>query len=209
VPRHNADWINALSALDISEVFYLAHLDNLNSILTHGILSHTDVANRQLQHEDISEDTVQDRRHTKGLHDWVPLYFAKRTPMSSARRRLTPNLCLLAVDITKLCKQAQDICFSDGNAAAHATRIHHQASGLAQHLPLDVIRASFWRDHDDGTLRRSAELLVYPTVPARAITRIEVPTRAAQAFVEDSLRQPRLFGSWAPCCVLESSSFFF
>ena len=86
VSDHNTEWTADLRALEIFEVYYLAPIDNLSSILTTGILPHNEVAKRNLSHIDISLPSVQQRRSFRGLHDFVPLYFACKTPMSYKRR---------------------------------------------------------------------------------------------------------------------------
>ena len=210
--RQNSDWIQALTDLQIDEVYYLAPLANLDSILTKGILSHGEIERRGLQHLDISFQSVQRRRSDLDLHDRVPFYFAPRTPMSSVLRDRNGELCLLVVDVTKLCRGAKEISFTDGNGASGNTRRYVQADELADHLPLDAIRATYWTDQAiaDGRRRRSAELLVVPEVSATAIKHIEVPSPAAMPAVVSAIEcaWPSHPGDRRPRCFVKQESFF-
>jgi hypothetical protein len=70
-------------------VYHFSHLDNLAAILEHGLLSRNEMIRRGLQHTDIAYSEIQERRSDmrvtcgKGgtIHDYVPLYFCKRSPM--------------------------------------------------------------------------------------------------------------------------------
>ena len=48
---------------DISELHFIVSIDNVPSIMTHGILSHN--RSQILNHRDISEEGVQNRRSDK------------------------------------------------------------------------------------------------------------------------------------------------
>ena len=206
----NSAWIQALNALQVDEVYYLAPLDNLDSILTEGILPHEEVDRRGLRHLDISIQSVQQRRNARGLHGHVPLYFARRTPMSSRLRNQNSRLCLLVVDVAELCQGVKEISFTDGNAASGDTRRYVQAAELENHLPLDAIRAQFWTNVNDGKRRRSAELLVAPAVSATAIKAIEVPSQMAMPAVVSAVEGARSSHpvGWGPRCVVNAESFF-
>ena len=218
-PR-NSDWVDAFGHLGVTEAFYLAPLDNLDSILTNGVLPQTEVNRQGLVHSDISEPTVQVRRDqrdlrsgrisSRGLHDFVPLYFARRTPMSSRRRDHNSDLCILVIDIAKACHTADELHFSDGNAAAHDSEIYSDPAELEEHLPLQVIRATYWPDFADGRRRRCAELLVHPSVPTRAIRLIEIVDARNQPRVQVAIRRAQANQpvDWICNCTVNPWGFF-
>ena len=218
-PR-NSDWVDAFGDLGVTEAFYLAPLDNLDSILTNGVLPKTEVNRQGLAHSDISEPGVQERREHRdlrsgeisshGLHDFAPLYFARKTPMSSSRRDLNSDLCILVIDIAKACHTADELHFSDGNAATHDSEIYSNPAELEEHLPLQVIRAPYWPDFADGKRRRHAELLVRPSVPTRAIRLIQIAggrnqPRAKAAIKRAQANQPV---DWICECTVSPWAFF-
>jgi hypothetical protein len=218
-PR-NSDWVDAFGHLGVTEAFYLAPLDNLDSILTNGVLPKTEVNRRGLAHSDISERTVQERRDkrdlgsgrisSRGLHDFAPLYFARRTPMSSSRRDLNSDLCILVIDIAKACHTADELLFSDGNAATRDSKIYSNPAELEEHLPLQVIRAPYWPDFADGKRRRQAELLVRPSVPTRAIRLIEIAGGRNQPRVRAAIRRAQANQpvDWICNCTVNPWGFF-
>ena len=218
-PR-NSDWVDALREVGVTEAFYLAPLDNLDSILTNGLLPQTEVNRRGLAHSDISEHTVQVRRDQRdlrsggisshGLHDFVPLYFARRTPMSFVRQDHNSDLCILVIDIAKACHTADELLFSDGNAGAHNSEIYSNPAELEKHLPLQVIRAPYWPEFPDGRLRRQAELLVHPTVPTPAIGLIQVVNTPNQERVKAAIRRAQANQpvDWICECTVSRWAFF-
>ena len=218
-PR-NSDWVDAFRDLGVTEAFYLAPLDNLDSILTNGLLPQTEVNRRGLAHSDISEHTVQVRRDQRdlrsdgisshGLHDFVPLYFARRTPMSSRRRDHNSDLCILVINVAKVCLTADELLFSNGNAGAHNSEIYSNPAELEEHLPLEVVNASYWLDFSDGRRKRSAELLVHPTVPTPAIGLIQVVNTPNQERVKAAIKRarPNQPVDWICECTVSPQVFF-
>ena len=218
-PR-NSDWVDAFRDLGVNEAFYLAPLDNLDSILTNGVLPQTEVIRRGLEHSDISEPTVQERRDHRdlrsggisshGLHDFVPLYFARKTPMSFVRQDHNGDLCILVIDIAKACLAAEELLFSNGNAAAHASEIYSDPAELKEHLPLQVIKAPYWTNFADGRRRRSAELLVRPSVSTRAIRLIEIAGTRNQPRVKAAIKRAQANQpvDWICKCTVSPWAFF-
>ena len=222
----NSDWVDAFRGLGVNDAFYLAPLDNLDSILTNGVLPQTEVNRRGLEHSDISEPTVQVRRDQRdlrsggisshGLHDFVPLYFARKTPMSFVRQDHNSDLCILVIDIAKACHTADELHFSDGNAAAHDSEIYPNPAELEENLPLPVIRAGSWTFRPDGQLlpdgkrQRQAELLVHPTVPTPAIRLIQVVNTPNQERVKAAIRRAQANQpvDWICECTVSPWAFF-
>lgn len=71
-------------------LYHITHVTNLPSILQQGGLqSHLSIQQHELQYQDVANQDVQSRRERtripvgKGgnLHDYVPFYFAARSPM--------------------------------------------------------------------------------------------------------------------------------
>ena len=70
-------------------VYHLTHIENLPRILKHGLLSKQEMARLDLGHKSIAYEEIQDRRSSKKVpcgpggvvHDYVPLYFCRRSSM--------------------------------------------------------------------------------------------------------------------------------
>ncbi len=170
----------------LSNLYYFASLDNLTSLLNHGILSKNDVIRSQIQSTSFAEKSVQHKRMSKKvvldsdrvvyLHDLVPLYLTPQTPTLSARRELNERLFFVDVSLDLLYNPVIDLAFTDGNAASHETTFYSTLTKLSL-IPWDVIQAGYWNDFADGSRKRCAEFLVYPRVSPRYFTRLVVSSR--------------------------------
>jgi hypothetical protein len=186
-PMKRGEWLTAFQRAGIEEVYYLASISNVHSIIAHGILPLDEIRRRNIAHIDISAESVQSRREMRGLHSWTPLYFAYKTPMSYVLRDKREELCLAAIGTKEVVDLSESLLYSDGNAASAATKILLEPQRLADRLPLDVIRAPRWVDFAGGRRKRSAELLVAPNVPPEALKTIFVSTRENKECVDEAL----------------------
>ncbi len=204
VPRSNApSGLECIERFDISWLFHMTHIKNLPSIMKHGLLSHN-LAHLRYQPIDISNREVNDRRahrrdsiYHRNLHDYVPLYFRSKNPMSSFLRDIADDLVVLKFSRRLLLESG--IVFTDGNAANWDTRFFNQLKHLNQ-LNWDCLNANYWTDFDDGKRQRCAEVLVHRVISAKAIQQIAVKNanthKNALNFVTDKvpvITQPELF----------------
>jgi len=158
------------------ELFYhLTHVDNLASILKHGILCKNEVEQKELNYTRIDDPEIQElrgRRDCQGrifyLHDFVPLFFIPRPPMlyRIAKDERLPNqhdIAYIAVDPTVMLKPGSR--FSDGNAASSRTNFYSSPEDLSK-LNKEALFADIWNDPDEKIKEerrriKGAEVLVY------------------------------------------------
>lgn len=158
---------NLFAQYGINYLYHMTSIDNLPSILSHGLLSHNQAHYFGLNQTDISDNCVQDIRQHQSvndipLHDYVPLYFNPKNPMLYRRKELQQNIAILAINpIVLIYPQT---VFSDGNAACRGTNFYSDIEMLSQ-LNWDTIWAIYWNDKADGKRIRCAETLVYPELP--------------------------------------------
>ncbi len=133
----------------LEELHYIAHFNNLPSILQVGILCHTKAA--ALNPTSVASQDVQNRRAGRGvprgrrLHDYANLYFTARNPMMYVLRSQHADLAVLTVDTTVL--DIPGTVLADGNAASDATAFYESPGGLGN-LDEDAIFATDWTDQD-------------------------------------------------------------
>ena len=145
------------------ELYYLAHSENLGSIVERGIFSHALVGHTGVQHVDISQPGAQQWRALPepvfgcAIHAYVPLYFNPRNPMLFVRRHQQHDLVVLRVSLNAV-KTAGQALFTDGNAACRSTRFSTGLEVVSAAAP--VLGASYWNDFADGRRMRCAEALV-------------------------------------------------
>lgn len=157
------------------ELYYIAHQQNLGSILEHGILSHTLVAQAGLGHVDVSDPGAQQWRALpepvfgRPIHAYVPLYFNPRNPMLYVRRKQQHDLVMLCLS-TKAVETAEQALFTDGNAACRNT--HFSASFDVLKPAEPVLEAAYWHNFPEGRRMRCAEALVLDRVAPHFIDRV-------------------------------------
>jgi hypothetical protein len=161
---------------EVKELHFITSIENLDSILRRGILSHNRA--QRVEHRSVASEDVQNRRRWKSvprgssLHSYANLYFDARNPMMS---RLLydgcPDLIVLAVSEAVL--DIADTVVTDGNAAATGTRFYPSPQGLAN-LNSTLIFADRWPDPDPWLEKekkrvRCAEVLVPNLVPSNHV----------------------------------------
>lgn len=133
--------------MPIDELHYITPINNIPSILEHGILSHNEA--QKLEHVDISMNEIQERRANKkvpnglNLHDYANLYFDARNPMLYKRREQREELCILRInpDILNL----PEVVLSDRNASSAYAKFLPSPAGLDE-LDFNRIFATYWTD---------------------------------------------------------------
>ena len=109
---------------DISELHYIAPIENVLSMMSQGILSNRRAA--QVLHTSVAMEKVQDRRRNKQipgarrLHDYANLYFDAHNPMLSKRRDKNDAICVLRIDHAVL--NLPGVIVADCNAASDYVR---------------------------------------------------------------------------------------
>ena len=156
-----------MNRADIAELHYITPIENVPSILEHGILSNRRVA--RLAHTSIAMEEVQDRRRDKKipgarpLHEYANLYFDAHNPMLSKRRNQNDVICVLRIAPGAL--DVPGVIVADRNAASDYVRFYPAADGIRA-LDREMVFATFWTnaaDLFDERTRKSvkcAEVLV-------------------------------------------------
>ena len=190
-------WIKEkLKSNNISSFYYLAHRNNLESILKNGILPKNEVIRKQLNYYTFAMPEVQEKRdarnitfanhNTYNIHDMVPLYLTPKTPTLFVRREIQDDLLFLVVKSSILYDKDIEFVFSDGNAGASNTRFFYSLNRL-DWIDWDVIGATHWNDFEDGRRKRCAEVLIVPQISINYIWKIVVNDIELKDFVESTL----------------------
>lgn len=177
-------------------LLYLAHPANITSILEHGILSYNRVGRARIQHQSIADQGVQGRRTRtvrvtgRSLHDYVPLFMARRNPM--LWRVQSHPLCYVRVSLDAADKDGT--VFSDGNAACDETDFYQNASDIDK-VPWDVVLGRRWTGSRiiDGKRKRAAEVLIPELIETsyildircQRLDNLDVPVGLSHLLVRD------------------------
>lgn len=172
--------------------FYMMHLENLESVLAHGIYCHKTALEKGMIMKDISsagvqrlrsrqkDVTCQSAEYSVYPHMYVPLYFATNTPMQFVVvDRFKENVVLLKVD-ANVCRKPGTL-FSNGNVADHESSIYDSDRFVTEvdwDRVFDSKRPAF---SADWKRVRAAEVLIYEVVEPNYIREIHVHCNASES----------------------------
>lgn len=174
--------------VNIQGLYYIAHFDNIPSILENGILSHHSIENNAIKNRPIYNLEVVDRRQGRivkdGLSLWnfANLYFQPRNAMlySVIHKASINKIAILFINKNIL--DRKDIFVTTGNAAAQESQI----------IPIGQVSSSFWSslkketnqewwNNEDGSKRKiMAECLVPDLITPNYIEAIYVAENSFQ-----------------------------
>jgi len=150
----------------IRNLYYITHLDNVPSILRHGILSHEEIQRRELDFTAVYDSDIVSRRSQISIPDgrtlwsFANLYFQPRNPMlyRVAIEQDVDHLAVVAVKTKALARP--DIMLANGNAA-HRSTIVVPALERNQFLEeiADIHNLTWWNAEDGSKRRIMAECL--------------------------------------------------
>lgn len=132
------------------------------------------------------------------LHDYVPFYFAARSPMLyTIDRGNVPGyiggqapIIHLVSTVQAIHKAGRKYVFTDGHATMALTSFYHDLKRLDR-IDWPVMASTFWNDtleQPDRRRRRQAEFLVHEFVEFQHISHIGVCTSRVEAIVNQILQ---------------------
>lgn len=179
------------------ELFHITSIRNLENILSSGvILSKNRLLSSDQDHLSIAYEGIQERRSLKSvpcspfgvLHDYIPFYFAPRSPMLYAihngrvegYREGQAKIIYLVTEVSKVVEGQIAFIFSDGHPVMNYTIFYNDLRKLDQKIDWEVMQARYWYDtqeEPDRKRRRQAEFLVYKCFPINLLTTVGVFNR--------------------------------
>lgn len=174
-------------------IYHITHIRNLPNIIKDGGLwcDHV-VSERNLAHVSIAHQHIKDRRSAKQvpcsaggtLADYVPFYFAPRSPMLYAIHRGNvvgyqggqAAVLHLVSSAEKVAKAKLPFTFTDGHAPMDISRFFDDTRHLDQ-IDWQIMKETYWADtieDGDRSRRRQAEFLVHQFFPLHLIEEIGV-----------------------------------
>ena len=187
-----------------THIYHITHIDNLKGMIAqNAIVAQCVMAEEPVDYCDIAHNTIQDRRAQTyvpcspggNLHDYVPFYFAPRSPMLYAiHRGNVANCTARQIDIVYLVSSAENVSefnlefvFTDGHAIMEISDFYNNLDNL-DIIDWDIMNETYWADTDDDPdrkRRRQAEFLVYKKVPWETIEFIAVRSTPIKNKVEN------------------------
>jgi len=169
-------------------LYHFTHISHLESILTNGIFSDTRAQAMGLITHEAGDQGVKERRRSMTVPiepggvvaDYVPYYFAPRSPMLL---RIMTNrvpsytgardeLIYLPTRVSTLTSLGLQPIFTRRNAALLTAEFFDDPAELATNIDWPLMKERYWNDtptDGDRMHRRMAECLVHDHVPPDAI----------------------------------------
>jgi hypothetical protein len=188
-------------------ICHITHVSNLNLIINAGGLrAYSSLRRDGTQYSDIAYQNIQSRRATKlvpcgrggTLHDYVPFYFAPRSPMLYTISRGNVPGCPdgqgpivhLMSSVQNVQQAGLEFVFTDGHGIVDFTEYYDDVRHL-ERVDWPLMGARYWSDTNtdsDRCRRRQAEFLVHEFFPFGLVTEIGVMSRNVLANVEEALQ---------------------
>ena len=187
-------------------IYHITHKDNLSEIISKGgLFAQNQMKCETIEYANIAHSGIQDRRSETRvpcgpggyLHDYVPFYFAPRSPMLYAIKMGNVEGCSATqTDIIYLVSSAQTIeaagigfAFTDGHGTMQLSDFYDDLSYLSE-IDWDIMREKYWADtleDPDRKRRRQAEFLVFSQFSWNLAEKIGVFTRSVEREVKDTI----------------------
>lgn len=183
-----------MQKLDIQELYYITHIDNLPSILARGVYSHEKIEAEEVHSTTIYDPDIDNRRNQitapdkRSLWSYANLYFQPRNAMMYRVVHEKDAKNLAVVGVNKKVLNEQGVFITDGNAAHETTQFHYPAKGLEVLRQQWSIIQNDWWNRDDGSKRKiMAECLIPEHVKTEYIQTIYVANNSVRDAVKEKI----------------------
>jgi len=159
------------------EFHYITHIDNLKSILRHGILSCSKSTGlwskirlsgtKSIHNQDVIQKRKNKKFKNKSLWEYVNVYFQARNPMLYKVIDKFGSDKIVVLQINSDIVQGDNIGITDGNAASDITRFFENKDEGLSVLKPKQFETEYWNESNKRQLM--AELLVYGCIPKEKI----------------------------------------
>ncbi len=186
-----------------TRVVHFTHLRHLPGVVAHGLLSDTVAQERGLVTTEVGNRDIKERRRRRVVPvppggvvaDYVPFYFAPRSPMMYAIDRgnvpeyaggIDPLVYLVST-VERLQEAGCTLVTTDRNAVLGIATFRQGLDGLDTGVDWQLIEATWWNNtvqEPDRMERRMAECLVHQVAPWEAFTEVRVRSDARRLEVE-------------------------
>lgn len=180
--------------------YHFTHIENLESIIKHGILSTNKKKTLSINHLNIASEGIQERRSEMKItcgpggtvHDYVPFYLCSVNPMLlSIINSKNVDQPLIIKFVTSLPKiDGIPYVFSDASANTLTPPTFYDDPSDLDKLDWDAIESKKWScKNEEERHKRMAEVLIYESVPLTMIDKIVVWNDDIKKMVEEIFKQ--------------------
>lgn len=191
-------------------VYHSTHFANLASVIQNGFLSVNAQKQRSVTHHTIAADSIQARRATMPVtcgpggvvHDYVPLYFTKLSPMllKQVMAKNVDQMLILHFAFPIELLEREDVVFTSSAANSSSLPIFYEDPADLKNLNWPAIELRSWRSKlgtVDVKAERMAEALVHSSLGLADVAFVVVwndhlKKQVESAFTEAQLPPPAI-----------------
>lgn len=179
-------------------ICHMSSINNLGSIISQGgLVCKKEMAENNIQHEDIANHDVQDKRSQTivpfppggNLHCYVPFYFWGLTPMLLVNQYRQNDIIFFVTHTETIAKARLPFVFTDRHAVVNYAQFYNDLEKL-NNLDWKTIQLKYWANTPDDPARKEkkqAEFLIHQKLSWNQIYGIAVNNEDALAKVESTL----------------------
>ncbi len=180
----------------IEGLYYITHINNVDSILKNGILCHREIESTGMNFTPIYDvGIVSNRQHrsvdgSRVLWDFANLYFQPRNAMLYRVLREKNNINDIAILFVSLdILERDDIYITNGNAASPSSEFFpgNQRRNILNKIR-NQIDNEWWNDNDGSKRKMMAECLVPGRIDPKYIRNIYVGSEKTQSSLISKLK---------------------
>ena len=188
------------------QLYYIAHKDNLKSILKNGILSHSCADSWKdwiLKKTVIYDKGIVERRKSilfkdRSLWDYANVYFQARNPMLYRVIKTFGLENIIVLEINSDIINNFGAGIADGNAAVSMTRFFENVNEGLKTLDRALFEKGHWVSIEDGKRKIMAEVLIPDQILPQNITGIYTHSQQTSEKIKQSLS--RILGNISVMC---------
>lgn len=203
------------AALRSRYVYHFTSAHNLASVIQHGLLCTNAKKENKITHVDVANAGIQGRRSKmlvpgaagKCVHDFVPFYFAQKTPMQLAvlnKKNVDQEFIIYFAVPISILEARSGVYFTDASANTEDPPKFYPAaeSDKLEGLNWGAIDSAKWKYSDEERHQKMAELLVPDYVSLDEVEYIVVWNKAIgedvkEVFKAGGVRCPRIeYNQW-------------
>jgi hypothetical protein len=168
-------------------IYHLTELNNLDSILEHGLLSRKEMIEKELIFEDIADQEIISKRKQLGLDDYVPFHFQPYSSFDKAVKSTYSDSEFIYICVSReLARHNKFKILATHPTSAEASDLYEYDEGLAN-IDWDAM-------HTMGTENtrikhiKMAECLTNLIIPGDCFQCIYVSNKKTKAVVQEKLK---------------------
>ncbi len=185
-------------------LYHFTHIENLPSILKHGLLSTNARQSLGIEYEDIAYRGIQDRRSTMVVpcgyggvvHDYVPFYFCKRSPMLHAvvQNKIADEQLIIYLEYPIQILEQYSGIFTDASANTSIPPNFYDDTSKLVELNWEAIDTWRWASRYDTDIipvrqKKQAEALIHRVLPSESLKKVIVWNTNIKKKVEEIFKE--------------------